>query len=188
MNNTQDTMDTRLAWYCMRTKPQKEDFAAQQLRPVCEDVYLPLVRWRRLVGKRLEWVTEPLVPGYIFARFSLTEHFEKVCSTPGVTPAIGPQAGRPQEVDPQLIAALRQCSPHGYIEIPLEPFAVGEAGTDVVRPFQKLRSLCQYEGKAGARVAALLDLLSSQVVLDLPRASVQKSSAPNQHPPKHYQP
>lgn len=161
--------DTMLAWYCIHTKPRQEDFAARQLRPLCEDVYLPLLRRRRLVRERLEWVTEPLIPGYVFARFSLKQHFEKVRSASGVAPAIGPQDGGPQEVDPQIIATLRQCSPHGYIEIPLEPLAVGEVVEGIIEPFQKLFVLFQYDRKAGARVAVLLDLLSAQAMNEIPR-------------------
>jgi len=43
-------------------------------------------------------------------------------------------------------------------------------------PFQGLRALFQQELKAGERVAVLLDLLSSRVRAELPRAYVEKKS------------
>lgn len=184
-NNLTDSMQTASpappagpAWYCIYTKRYKEQFASLRLREVCEEVYLPLLRHRRLVRKRPQWVTEPLFPGYLFARFCLEQRLEKVRYTPGVARLIASQTGTPQEVDGRIITGLRQRSPHGYIEIQPEPLVMGETVEVITGPFQKLHALFQRELKTGERVVVLLELLSSQVVVELPREYIQKTSQP----------
>ena len=169
------------AWYCIRTKRYKERWAAQHLQKLCQEVYLPLLRRRRIVRSQGQWFTEPLFPGYLFAYFSLHERFEKVRYTPGVARiigavgAVGTEESVPQEVDAEIIVALRQRSPNGYIEIHPKPLVIGEAVEVIAGPFQQLRALFQRELKAGERVAVLLELLSSQVVVELPRDHIQKT-------------
>jgi transcription antitermination factor NusG len=80
------------------------------------------------------------------------------------------------EVDEAIIAALRQRSANGYLEIPLVPFFPGEELEIISGSFQGLRALFQQELKAGERVAVLLELLSSRVRVELPRAYVETKS------------
>ena len=47
-------------WYCIRTKRYKENWVAQQLTELRQEVYLPLLRERRMVGRRLEWVNKKI--------------------------------------------------------------------------------------------------------------------------------
>jgi len=169
-------------WYCIQTKRYKESWVARQLMESCAEIYLPLLREQRVIRRQRKWVIEALFPGYLFARFVMEEHFRAVRYTPGVVHVLSSLQGEPIEVDEAIISALRQRSANGYIEIPLVPFFPGEELEIKAGPFQGLRALFQQELKAGERVAVLLELLSSRVRVELPRAYIEtKSRADSQH-------
>lgn len=163
-----------MRWYCIHTKRYKESWVARQLMESCDEIYLPLLRWQRTVRRQCKWVIEPLFPGYLFARFVVEERFRAVRYTPGVVSVVSTTSGGPLEVDAAILSTLRQRSANGYVEVPLVPFFPGEELEIKEGPFQGLRALFQQELKAGERVAVLLNLLSSRVRVELPRAHVEK--------------
>lgn len=74
-------------WYCVRTKPKSEHLAAAQLYSYArlEEVFCPRIRFEKATRRGKVWFVEALFPGYVFARFSLSEHLRHVQATPGVT-------------------------------------------------------------------------------------------------------
>ncbi len=163
-------------WFCIHTKRYKESWVARQLMESCDEIYLPLLRQQRTVRRRRKWVIEPLFPGYLFARFVVEERFRAVRYTSGVVSVVSTTNGGPIEVDEAIILTLRQRSANGYVEVSPVLFFPGEELEITEGPFQGLRALFQQELKAGERVAVLLDLLSSRVRVELPRAHVEKKS------------
>jgi transcriptional antiterminator RfaH len=123
------------------------------------------------------WKVEPLFPGYIFARFLIEERFRAVRYTPGVAKVLSSAVGELIEVNDRIISALRQHSVDGYIQISSSTFSPGEELEITEGPFRGLRVLFQQELKAGERVVVLLQLLSSQVRVELPRTYVRKTSS-----------
>jgi len=110
------------------------------------------------------------------------ERFRAVRYALGVTSVLSvPEVG-PIEVDKAIITAIRERSLNGYIEIQTPPLLPGEELEIIEGPFQGLTALFQQELKAGERVAVLLDLLSSRVRVELPRACVQKRSVAHSRP------
>lgn len=164
------------AWYCIQTKQYKEHWVAQQLTEACDEVYVPMLRQFRTVRRQRKWVTEPLFPRYLFARFPVHERYRAVRYTSGVTSVLSTREDGPIEVDETLIEALRATAVDGYVEIQPDPFCPGEELEIIAGPFQQLRALFQEELKAGERVAVLLELLSSWVRVELPQAYIQKKS------------
>lgn len=169
-------------WYCIHTKRYKENWVAQQLTELRQEVYLPLLRERRTIRRRLRWVTEPLFPCYLFARFLVDEDFYTIRYTPGVISVVGTSKEGPLVVEEWIITILRERSVSGYIEVAPPLLSPGEELQIVVGPFQGLRALFQQELKAGERVAVLLEILSSQVRAELPRSYVQKISTTGNWP------
>ena len=165
------------SWYCIHTKRYKEQWVAQQLGTVCDEVYLPLLRQQRIIRRQLKHVIEPLFPNYLFACFPADGKYRAVRYTSGVIKVVNTQEGGPVQVDISLIGALRSAAVDGCIEVQQAPLSPGEELEVTAGPFQNLSALFQKELKAGERVAVLLDLLSDQVRVELPRTHVQKKSA-----------
>jgi len=140
----------------------------------CDEVCFPLLRQQRTVRRQLKWVIEPLFPMYLFARFSMTEQLQKVRYTSGVIGVVGTSNGGPIVVDESIIVLLREREVDGYVQIQPAPLLPGEDLEIIAGPFQGLRALFERELRGGERVAVLLDLLSSRVHVELPRASLQR--------------
>jgi len=164
-----------LPWYCIHTKRAKESWVARQLVGNCDEVYLPLLRRWCKFRRQLTWKTESLFPGYLFARFSIKEHYRLIRYSSGVINVLSTISGEPVEVNENIIFNLRGRSRDGYIQVFQAPFLSGEELEITEGPLRGLRVLFQQEMKAGERVAVLLNLLSSQVRLQLPRAYVQRT-------------
>ena len=175
--STTPTLSGDIPWYCIRTKRAKETWVVHQLRDACDEVYLPLLRQWCRVRRQFIWKTEPLFPGYLFARFVVEERFRAVRYTPGVVSVLSTAVGEPIEVNETIISTLRQRSVDGYIQVSPTPLFPGEELEITEGPFRGLRALFQEELKAGERVAVLLDLLSSRVRVQLPRACVRKTAS-----------
>ncbi|HKA56410.1 MAG TPA: transcription termination/antitermination NusG family protein [Candidatus Binatia bacterium] len=171
------TTSSTTPWYCVHTKRAKEDWVARQLAGVCDEVYLPLLRQWRKVRRQFVWKVEPLFPGYVFARFAIEERFRSVRYTPGVAKVLSTALGEPIAVNDTIISALRRRSVDGYIQVSSAPFSPSEELEITEGPFRGLRVLFQQELKAGERVVVLLQLLSSRVRVELPRAYVRKTAS-----------
>ncbi|MBI3800859.1 MAG: hypothetical protein HY268_28270 [Deltaproteobacteria bacterium] len=176
INAINATNATDARWYCIHTKRYKETWVARQLMEPCDEIYLPLLREHRTIRRQRKWVIEPLFPGYLFVRFVVEERFRAVRYTSGVVRVVSTIQGEPIEVDEVIISALRQRSTDGYVEVQLAPLSPGEELEINHGPFRGMRALFQQELKAGERVAVLLEILSSRVRAELPRAYVEKKS------------
>ena len=61
-------------WYCVKTQPKREHFAARHLRELeGVEVFCPRLRYRKATRRGKVWWVEALFPGYIMARFVLAE-------------------------------------------------------------------------------------------------------------------
>jgi len=113
----------------------------------------------------------------MFARFPVEERFRAVRYTPGVISVLSTAVGEPIEVNDVIISALRQRSVDGYIQMSPILLSPSEEIEIIEGPFRGLRALFQQELRAGERVVVLLELLSSQVRVELPRTYVQKTAS-----------
>lgn len=74
------------AWYVLRTQNKRERLAAANLRMLeGVEVFLPRLKYRKATRRGRVWWIEPLFPGYLLARFSLTDMGRIVTYTAGVT-------------------------------------------------------------------------------------------------------
>jgi transcriptional antiterminator RfaH len=72
-------------WYCVKTQPKREHFAARHLRELeGVEVFCPRLRYRKATRRGKVWWIEALFPGYIMARFDLEEMERMVIYSQGV--------------------------------------------------------------------------------------------------------
>lgn len=73
------------AWYCVRSQNKHEHIAAAHLRMLeGVTVFSPRIRFKRATRRGVVWVTEGMFPGYLFARFGLSEMHLQVRYAHGV--------------------------------------------------------------------------------------------------------
>lgn len=100
--------ETVLHWYCLRSSPKREHYAASQLADRTGiETFAPRLTLRRptLRGNPVPR-TEALFPGYLFARFDLGSDSRFVASTPDILGIVRFGSHTP-EVPAALISLLR---------------------------------------------------------------------------------
>jgi len=74
------------AWYCLRTQIKRESLAAAALRELGDiEVVCPRLRYRKVTRRGKIWWVEPLFPGYLLARFVLSDLERAVNYAKGVS-------------------------------------------------------------------------------------------------------
>jgi transcriptional antiterminator RfaH len=156
-------------WYVVQTRPHAEARAAQNLKRQGFGTYLPRYCKRRRHARRVENVTAPLFPRYLFVAADLaTQRWRAIHSTFGVSQLVC-HGEAPVPVTESILQELwRRQDEAGYVRLDSAPrFSPG----DKVRVSDGVFSSCLglFEGMTDSqRVAILLDLLGRKVkvVLD----------------------
>jgi transcriptional antiterminator RfaH len=73
------------AWYCVPSQYKHEHIAGAHLRKLDKvAVFCPRIGFKRATRRGVVWVTEGMFPGYLFARFGLSEMHSQVRCAYGV--------------------------------------------------------------------------------------------------------
>ena len=81
-----DKPEGEAAWYCLRTQIKRESLAAAALRELGDiEVVCPRLRYRKVTRRGKIWWVEPLFPGYLLARFVLSDLERAVNYAKGVS-------------------------------------------------------------------------------------------------------
>lgn len=80
---TMDAEEPR--WYCVKAQTKREHIAAKHLRDLeGVEVFCPRLRYRKATRRGKIWWLEALFPGYLLARFVLSENERMVTYSQGV--------------------------------------------------------------------------------------------------------
>jgi len=151
-------------WYVVQSQPNAELKAVTHLNRQGFATYLPRYRKRRRHARRVEVVTAPLFPRYLFVSIDIAvQRWRSIYSTVGVTNLIC-NGDMPVPVSGPVVAALKQREDDaGFIKLDCRlPFRVG----DKIQVLEGVFSNCLglYDGMPDRdRVAVLLDLLGRKV-------------------------
>ena len=137
------------------------------------EVYLPLYRKRRSHARRVDWVSAPLFPRYLFVEADLEAGERRaIASARGVAQLVA-FGERPATVAPGIIAELRgREDANGHVDV-RPSFAPGEAVR--VNEGALLNQVGLFQGLDDeSRVVVLLTLLNRPVTVRLPAHAVRR--------------
>ena len=102
-----ETVDNSF-WYAIHTHPQQENRAQSNLIAWEVETFCPKIKEHRLnqFSGATTYLTKPLFPRYIFARFNLDQFLHKVCFTRGVHNVVS-FGGIPGPVEDEIIQLLQ---------------------------------------------------------------------------------
>lgn len=149
-------------WFVIRTQPNAEARAAQQLARQAFEVYLPTHLKRRRHARRVEIVRRPLFARYLFVALDSRSRWRSILSTVGVADLV--RAGdMPLAVPPGVVDALRANQTAGaFDDLGANAFAPGQLVRVLAGPFAdivgRIASLADSE-----RVYVLLEFLGREV-------------------------
>lgn len=152
-----------LRWFVIHTRPNAEKQAEWHLRnQAFADVYLPCYRKRRSHARKIEWVTAPVFPRYLFVRMDTeTAQWRAIRSTVGVVDIVR-NADRPAPVPEGIVEAIRAREGDDGLLALTAKFARGESVHICGGAFDGQNGLFECEDDE-KRVVVLLDLLGRSV-------------------------
>ncbi|MEM9400035.1 MAG: transcription termination/antitermination NusG family protein [Verrucomicrobiota bacterium] len=162
----QSTQEETAHWYCLQSQPKHEFLAAECLtKHLSVEVFLPKVRFKKLVRLKAKWVTEPLFPRYMFVRCD--DHLlPQVRSEHGVGGLVK-FGGAYCKVQEELITQLKA---YAIDQETIEVAHNMKAGDQVIvteGPFQGLDALVKEILPAKERVRILIDMLGRQIEMKI---------------------
>jgi transcriptional antiterminator RfaH len=166
------TILSRPNWYAVQTQPRAEMKALTHLTRQGFQVYLPRFMKRRHHARRVESVSMPLFPSYLFVAIDMaTQRWRCVNSTIGVRKLVC-QGERPAVVAGGIIETLKnRQDDRGFITLDKQRFTDGEKVRVIDGVFSD--SFGIYEGMTDReRVEILLDLLGRKVRVQIDIDSV----------------
>ncbi|MFN0074378.1 MAG: transcription termination/antitermination protein NusG [Chloroflexota bacterium] len=153
-------------WYVAKVKPGLENQVTEVLAHRQVDTFFPRIPTRPRIGKGGR-LSEPLFPGYIFARLDLgTNQWVEARSAPGVQHFL-PTGATPMAVATEMIAEIRnRC--HIQLETGWAPtFRTGDWVVIEHGPFRGLEGVFDGTLSSKGRVRVLLELVNRQTPVEL---------------------
>lgn len=171
IDNTHDTSP----WYVIHTKPKQEDRAGSNLTAWGIEIFSPKIRQltvNTFTGSKT-FITKPLFPRYIFAKFAADKLIHKVCYTRGISGIV--QFGNsPALVDEEIICLLKsQIDKGGCIKIG-EDLKSGEKVVINNGPLKNFIGIFERELPDQERVSILLTTVSYQGRIVIDREMVRR--------------
>ena len=164
-------------WYALHTNPNQESRAYSNLRGWNIEAFAPRIKERRInpFNGVSTFVTRPLFPRYIFARFSVNALLHKIMFTRGVASVVS-FGGRPTPVADEIIEVIQlQVGEDGCVKIG-ETFKYGDRVMIKEGPLKNFVGIFEREFNQSERVRLLLTAVSYQTHLEVERAFVKKVS------------
>lgn len=150
------------AWYAIYTKAMAESRVGNNLRAWGLEIFAPKIKVRhdnQFTGKPV-YMTRPLFPRYIFARFRLSGLMHKVTFTRGVQRIVS-FGGHPVVTDQEIIELIRsQLDEQGYVR--MDALRPGDKVAIKGGPFKDLVGIFDSSLKDHERVSILLTTVSFQ--------------------------
>ncbi len=172
-------------WYALRTRARTERRAGLRLHDRGFDVFTATARMERQWSDRVQRVELPLFPGYIFARFALTEITE-VLGTPGVAGVVRSE-GVPQPVRDDEMESVRSLASGvdrtGTAPEPIDPLDLLDAGDEIrilSGPFEGMRGVLLDGPDGRTRMAVKVHAIRQARAVVLDRAHLKP--APGHRP------
>jgi transcriptional antiterminator RfaH len=162
-------------WYCVHTKPQREEQVAAYCRSnLGLETYYPKLRQHKTIRRVRKLVTSPLFPRYFFCRFDPVAHYRAVRYAPDTLDLVH-LGSAPAIVSSDIISELRAWAGEALdiitIRSPLRP---GDPVEITDGPLQGLHAVILHSSEDRDRVAILLSLLDCDAQMTISRSQVRR--------------
>jgi len=160
-------------WYAIHTKPRQEGLAESSLHRESVETFYPKLKRKRTIRRVRKWVTSPLFPCYIFAKFDTTRQARLVKYANGVTNIVS-FGGQPAIVDDWLLASIKEHAEQDVVTIEPAKFQAGELVEIQTGPLRGLQGIFEREMSDSDRVVILLDALAKGARVQVDRELLEK--------------
>lgn len=167
-DNSENDRDAIPRWYVIQCKGGESFRAADHLGYQGYEVFHPVLEVQKKRRGKLEWVTEPLFPYYLFIRLDrLASNWRPIRSTRGVLKIVTFGFGTPVPVGDALVETLRAHGNERQDSTVNLYFRAGEMVEIIEGPFKDLQGVFTSH-KGEERAIVLLNMLHQQQRLEIP--------------------
>ena len=149
------------SWYAVHTKSHCEASACVGLERHGVEVFLPMLRERKVLRGMCRQTTSPLFPRYLFAKFDVSSQLRAVTYARGVKNIVA-FGGGPSVVDESIIHAIRSQATDGVLELSKERFSPGQIVRIRDGPLCGLEAVFEKKLDGTSRAVLLLKAISFQ--------------------------
>jgi transcriptional antiterminator RfaH len=161
-------------WYVIQCKGGESFRAAEHLANQGYEIFHPVLKVQKKRRGKLEWVSEPLFPYYLFIRLDrLASNWRPIRSTRGVLKIVTFGLATPVPVSDALVETLLAHGSGEEDETSNVYFRAGEAVEITEGPFKDLQAVFASH-KGEERAIVLLNLLHKQQRLEMPVAQLRR--------------
>jgi len=168
-------MEETAHWYAIHTHPKQEDRAGSNMRVLGVPIFNLKTRERRYnqYTNVPSYITKPLFPRYIFARFKINDLYHKVRFTRGVSSVVS-FGEEPTPIDEEVIALIQShVKEDGFVRIN-EEIRPGDRVIVKDGPLKNFAGIFEREMKDTDRVRILLEAVSYQAHVEIGRDMVKR--------------
>ena len=164
-------------WYVVHTNPKQEDRADSNLRCWGVETLHPKMKARRVneFTGALSYVTKPLFPRYIFAKFNASKQLAKISFTRGVHHVVS-FGGQPTPVEEDVIKILSaRIDDNGFVKLG-ENLKPGDRVVIKGGPLRDFQGVFERELNDNERISVLLTTISYQGRVVVSRDMLERAS------------
>lgn len=164
-------------WYVVHTNPKQEDRANSNLRVWGVETLHPKLKARRVneFTGAITYITNPLFPRYIFAKFNASKQLAKISFTRGVHHVVS-FGGQPTSVDEDIIQIISaRIDKDGFAKIG-EDLKQGDKVVIKAGPLRDFEGIFERELNDHERISVLLDTITYQGRLVINRDLLERAS------------
>jgi transcriptional antiterminator RfaH len=162
-------------WYCVHTKPLKEQQVATHFHKMLGlEMYFPRLRRQKTIRRVRRVVTSPLFPRYLFCRFDPSLRYRAVRYAPDVIEVVS-FGEHPTVVDDGIIEKLKNWAGDAVDVITIQP---GLRPGDLVEitdgPMRGLQAVIRHSRNDRDRVTVLLSILECGAKMMINRSQLAR--------------
>lgn len=167
-----------LAWFIVRTKPQRETYAKKNLELRQLRVFLPrVIEFTHEEADLQKRRAAPLFPGYLFVWMQFPLDYYRVIWAPGVRDIVGLGSG-PIPISEDAVEAIRcRCDTSGIVRMLAAPWTPGDRVEIPTGPFAGLLATVVTVMPRRKRIKLLIDFLAQQTPVEVPLSLLAPSRA-----------
>src|SRR6185295_11920843 len=163
-------------WYVVHTNPKQEERANSNLVAWGVETLHPKLKTRRhneFTGVPT-YITQPLFPRYLFAKFNAREQLSKILYTRGVHNVVC-FGDSPASVSEEIIDVIRERIDHTGVVKARDDLKPGDRVVISAGPLRNLTGVFEREVKGNDRVMILLNAIGYQGHLEVERSLIERA-------------
>ena len=174
---TIEVVDHLPQWYVVHTNPKQEDRADSNLRCWGVETLHPKLKTRRVneFTGALTYLTKPMFPRYLFAKFNARKQLAKISFTRGVHHVVS-FGGQPTPVEDEIIEIMRaRIDENGFVNFG-EELKQGDKVVIKAGPLRDFEGVFERELNDSERISVLLTTITYQGRVVVSRDLLERAS------------